>query len=132
MDFHWWYGDSGSGKSLTARRENPDHYLKHPNKWWDGYNGQQCVIIDEWQPSHSMLAHHLKEWCDHHAFCAEVKGGTMCIRPPKVIITSNYSLEECFPNQADLLPLKRRFTVKRFVGGPFAPQAPLAAHDENF
>lgn len=113
--FLWYYGPTGTGKSLTARRENPQHYNKLRNKWWDGYFRQPCVIIEEWSPQDSQyLASHLKQWADHHPFQAEIKGGTICIRPPKIIITSNYSLEECFPNEADLGPLRRRFQVTHF------------------
>jgi len=38
------------------------------------------------------------------------------IRPKKIIVTSNYTIEECFPNVQDHLPLKRRFKVKHFPG----------------
>lgn len=114
LDFHWFVGPTGSGKSRTAREENPGAYLKACNKWWCGYKGQDVVIIDEWQPEHECLAHHLKRWCDHHPFSAEMKGGTMVIRPKKIIVTSNYELDECFTRVGDLDPLKRRFFVRRF------------------
>lgn len=113
LNFWWFCGPSGAGKSTAARAENPDHYLKLPNKWWDGYKAQPCVIIDEWSPNHSVLGDHLKRWCDHHPFAAEIKGGTICIRPPKVVITSNFTIEECFPGK-DCEPLRRRFTVRLF------------------
>ena len=116
LDFHWWWGDSGTGKSRTARAENPDHYLKRPHKWWDGYTNQSCVIIDEWEPHHENLSSYLKTWADHHAFAAEVKGTSMCIRPPKIIITSNYCIADCFPNvnAESLKALERRFQVRHF------------------
>jgi hypothetical protein len=56
----------------------------------------------------------LKEWCDHHPFAAETKGSTTVLRPPKVIITSNYSMEECFTDPNILEPLKRRLNVRYF------------------
>lgn len=114
LDFHWWCGATGTGKSKTARDENPGYYVKQTNKWWDGYKGQPCVIIEEWSPEMKMLGNYLKQWCDHHPFSAETKGGTKCIRPPKIIITSNYSLEECFDDMNVLLPLQRRLQIKHF------------------
>ncbi len=45
------WGISGSGKSHLAREiAGPDHYTLPPQTgmvWWDGYEGQQTVIIDE-------------------------------------------------------------------------------------
>lgn len=115
LENQWYWGETGAGKSRKAREENPGAYLKNANKWWDGYVDQEVVIIDEWSPEHACLASHLKQWADHHPFCAETKGGTMCIRPKKIIITSNYSPEECFEKPADLEPIRRRFHVTHFT-----------------
>lgn len=106
----WAYGAPGTGKSFTARRENPSVYLKGMNKWWDGYQGEDAVLIDDFEKDAKGLGHHLKIWADAYAFTAEVKGSAMCIRPKKIIVTSNYSIEEVFGDDYQMMmAVKRRF-----------------------
>lgn len=115
--FFWIYGPTGSGKSHLARSLaqllDPNHnfYPKGLNKWWNGYKKQKVVIIEEATPKAcEMLAHYFKLWCDKWTFPAETKGGGFPdgIRPEYVIITSNYSIQECFPDPQDYLPMQRK------------------------
>lgn len=92
----WLWGVPNSGKSWDARQFGP-FFFKNINKWWCGYQNEDYIVIDEWEPKHSpMLADYLKKWADIYPFQAELKGGSKCIRPKCIIITSNYSLEDCF------------------------------------
>jgi len=77
------------------------------------------VAIEEWSPDVvPQLIQKLKKWADHNPFNGEIKGGTLIdIRPEKIIVLSNYTIEQCFPRQEDYLPLSRRFKVINFPEG---------------
>lgn len=119
--FLWLWGSTGNGKSYAARHEIKDRiqrmydepveiYLKTLNKWWDHYQGEKIVLIEEANPEAcEHLANFFKTWLDEYAFVAEAKGAIAPkIRPEYIIITSNYTIDECFPKSQDAAPLKRR------------------------
>lgn len=115
-EMEWYFGGTGTGKSRTARTDYPGAYIKMLNKWWDGYEHHDVVIIEDIDPtSASHLAHFIKTWTDHYPFPAEIKGNTISIRPRKFIITSNYRIEEIFPDRRDYEAIMRRFNVWEFT-----------------
>lgn len=109
MDHLWIYGETGTGKSHSVATKYPQRYIKNLNKWWDGYTDQEVVHIDEIDPSHQFLSSFIKKWADKWPFNAEVKGSSKQLRPPKVIVTSNYSIDEMNFPPADAPAIKRRF-----------------------
>lgn len=112
----WWYGQTGTGKSRKIWQDYPIHFQKQLNKWWDGYNDEEIVVVEEWSPKNECTGSMLKVWGDRYPFTAEIKGGTLLrIRPKKIIVTSNYTIEECFQSPQDSGPLKRRFKQIHFV-----------------
>lgn len=111
----WYWGSTGTGKSYKARNDNPGHYLKMCNKWWDGYNGEEVVIMEDFDKKHDVLGHHLKIWADRYAFPAEVKGSKVNLRPKTIIVTSNYHPQEIWTTDPQTLePILRRFNVTHF------------------
>nr|WQA30164.1 MAG: rep protein [Cressdnaviricota sp.] len=115
LENEWLYGEPGTGKTKSVWERYPDCYVKAINKWWDGYHGQEVVLLDDWDPRHEVLASHLKMWADRYPFRAETKGSSLMARPKKIIVTSNYSIRDCFQNPEDQEAFLRRFKVTHFA-----------------
>lgn len=116
LENEWWVGPTGTGKSRRLWSLYPEHYAKSLNKWWDGYNEEEVVAIEEMNPeAGKWMGSFLKIWADRYPFSPEVKGSHIKkIRPKKIIVLSNYTPEQVFTNEEDLLPIRRRFKVVHF------------------
>lgn len=108
----WIHGLPGCGKSHAVNARYPNAYRKMANKWWDSYQNQEIVWLDDIDPdATTWIARFLKVWADKWSFMAEVKGSSRLIRPKKFIVTSNYSIEEMGFRGQDLAAIKRRFVM---------------------
>lgn len=87
-------GPSGSGKSRKAREIvasrglQDDLYTKNDSsKWWEGYDGHEAVIIDDfrdtWWPPTELL-----RLLDRYEARVEYKGGLRQLRAKLILITS--------------------------------------------
>lgn len=114
-DNYWLYGMKNTGKSFKARqmaREfgNNVFYIKAADDdWWDGYQGEDTVIIDDFDKYHVKMGYHLKIWADKYYFSAPIKGTKIKLRPKRIIVTSNYRIEDIWDDFNTIEPLKKRF-----------------------
>lgn len=51
LKVYWFWGETGAGKSYRAEQEASDDgrrlYRQNGSAWWDGYDGDELVIIDD-------------------------------------------------------------------------------------
>lgn len=87
------YGPTGIGKSRRARQffeeKKIDYYVKTSltGKWWDGYNGEEGVIWDDFRGS-NVKCSDLLILTDGYGTLVEVKGGTVWLKPKYWVFTS--------------------------------------------
>lgn len=122
------FGASGTGKTRTAVQDAiggrtidvggeqvpdwSDVYLKNgSDKWWDGFEGQRNVIIDEMESGLGSV-NALKGLCDRYPYSVEYKGGKSHFAARRIWITANKHPREWYNNLSlkDKQALARRFT----------------------
>lgn len=113
----WIYGPPGTGKTHYARSAYGDgFFVKAQNKWFDGYQGESVIVLDDLDKGGSCLGHYLKIWADKWSCTGEVKGGTVPLRHEKFIITSNYLPSDLWSDDDEMLrAIERRFEVKKML-----------------
>lgn len=118
----WYYGATGTGKSFTAYEDllkitdaDNIYHSMDTGKWWDGYDGQEYVIIDDMRKDF-LKFHQLLRLLDRFPYRIENKGGTRQFVARKIIITSCYHPTELYDTREDLEQLLRRIDeIKQFT-----------------
>lgn len=129
--FVYW-GGTGLGKTRRAWHEaGGTVYVKDPNtKWWDGYKGQENVLIDEF--TGLVAINHILRWIDRYPCFAEVKGYSTPLRATTFWITSNIDPRQWYPdaNEDQKKALLRRLNITHFLGEWTPPAEPIVISDE--
>jgi len=110
---YWIYGKTGTGKSHVVYETYKDAYRKDMSdpKWFDNYDDEEVVYLEDIDKYQVKWAGMLKRLSDKYPFKVQVKGSMIDIRPKKVIVTSNYTIEEIWDDEITRECLNRRFTV---------------------
>lgn len=83
------WGPTGTGKSRFAAERWPDAFWKAPDdKWWDGYRGQETVVIDDFK-DYGMRLIDMQRLLDRYPLWVEVKGGSIPMLATRYVLTSN-------------------------------------------
>lgn len=113
----WIWGPKNCGKTTLAKTFGT--YYKHhmrlsPFTCLDGYKGEPIIILEDFSPQNAVkYGHLLKQWCDVDPVRWELDalGHTLLCRPKKVIVTSNWSIEQLWTDPNVVGPLLARFDV---------------------
>ena len=110
------WGKSGSGKTKWAWESYPDLYSKPEGMWWDGYNGEKTLLLDDFYGDTSGIDYSLMlKVLDRYPLSLPVKGGFTPALFTTVIITSNLPSSKMYRD--GLRALKRRITQVTFLEG---------------
>lgn len=113
-----YWGQTGVGKSRKAWDEaGLDAYPKDPlSKFWDGYQGQKHVVIDEFRGIINIA--HILRWFDRYPVNVEIKGSSTTLRATKIWITSNLHPRDWYVDldNATMDALLRRLKIIKFDG----------------
>lgn len=94
MDVRIYYGKPGTGKTRAAWDEFGESlYPKMKGKWWDRYNGEETVLIDDFDPNNCFNLEYdfYLKLLDRYPMIVENKGGSIEFTSKRIIITSNFN-----------------------------------------
>lgn len=124
----WYWGPTGTGKTWKAMEEigERDYWESSSSlQWFDGYDGQECVLLDELRADACKYEFLLK-LLDRRIIQVPVKGGFVWWKPKEIWITSPLSPRMMFPEQCNdqldtINQLLRRITEIKHMSTTFNP-----------
>jgi len=116
-----YYGPTGTGKTRKALADHPGAFIQGPGmgKWFDGYQGEEVVIFDEYRGQ--LPFGQLLRLMDRYRERVERKGGSCQFAAKKIIFTMPEHPKMLYTaldqREGKLKQLKRRFTKVYKFGG---------------
>lgn len=107
------WGEPGSGKTRKALKElGEDCFMMSAcsPEWWDGYQGQKAVLIDDYRNSWPVTR--LLNVLDIYPVRLPIKGSFTYLKARRIYLTSNLHPQAWYPNVEEMTKqaLIRRFT----------------------
>ena len=116
IDIRWYHGSSGHGKTEAVFNEFGTEVFSPINyKWWDGYDGHEVVLIDDFRKDFCKF-HELLKLLDKYPYRVECKGGSRQMKALTIIITCPYHWNVVYSTREDLYQLERRIKSTRLFG----------------
>jgi len=84
------WGAAGKRKSKQVYDEYDDVFTKGDHKWWNGYEQNKCILLDDYDDSWGIKRNELLKLLDRYPYQGETKGGFVHINSPVICITSNF------------------------------------------
>lgn len=118
-EIKWYYGGTGTGKSRACHDEAGlgAYWKAGGHKWWDGYEGQANVVIDDYRCDLCQF-HVLLRLFDRYPCMVEGKGCTMHFRSRTIWVTAPNRPEVMWKNRetGDINQLLRRIETIQLFG----------------
>lgn len=114
-------GPTGCGKSHYAKHEDKATWTHSGDRWFDGYQGQEVVLFDDFEGIKSGIPYRkLLQLTDCYSHQVPVKNSFANWRPRVIIFTTNVEPSSWYPDEADTSHLLRRIATQiRFHPGEY-------------
>ena len=118
MDVRIYWGKPETGKSRSVWDEFgiDNVYAKPPGKWWDGYQGQETVLIDDFDTDDmfDLIYSFYLKLLDRYPMRIEWKGGSGEFYSKRIVFTSNFDPSLWFEHRKNRDAFFRRISEIRY------------------
>lgn len=99
---YWYFGPTGCSKTWLAKKIAKNwgkvYHKTNKSKWWDGYDGEQVIILDDYNKNWDIDFNELLHVCQGGEHRIETKGGTRQLKGLRIFITSSKCVADTFQN----------------------------------
>ena len=119
----WYYGSTGTGKSLSVVRAEPSLWISGEDiKFWNAYENQTATLFDDMRGDFCKFSYLLKI-LDYNEAVVNVKNGHRQLNSKRMYITSNRDPQGTYPNCGESMAqlIRRIDNIVEFTMHPVYP-----------